>query len=434
MSKPYRNAGLAAIFIILCIGAFFMANVPMPPWAHLASGLNIILFSIPTIIAAVYWLGRRDAFVLFAVLGVFALTIETVAISTGFPYGHFSYSEMLGYRLFGKTPWTVMLAWTPLILAAFVIAEKLLSSLWLKIVAIALLLTAFDLVLDPGAVKLGFWEFSDGGWYYAVPWSNFAGWVFSGLIGAGILHFILGRIGPLLPAPVQMIHSGFLTLFFWTAFAAFSSMLIPVLVGLISLILMIVVYRAHYYSFDDMVVLVDEQNKPIATAPKLPIHSDETPLHRAFSVFLFNRSGQLLLQRRAEHKKTWGGIWSNSCCGHLMLHESVLSAAKRRLKYELGMNGIDLEVVLPEYRYRAEKDGIVENELCPVLVGFTNADPELNPDEVADFRWVDWMDFVDQVSEPENAFSPWAIEETMLLEQSSEFRDLYQENTSIRDV
>jgi len=430
MNKLTRNLFIAFIFAILFVGAFFMANVPMPPWSYAVSSVNIILFSIPTFIATVNWLGRKDALILFAVLGLFALSIETVAIFTGFPYGHFAYSDLLGYKLLGTTPWTVAFAWTPLILTAYVVAEKLVSAVWQKIALIAILLVVFDLVLDPGAVKMGFWSFENGGWYYGVPWINFAGWVFSGLIGAGILILILGRFRPLLPAPMQLIQSGFLTIFFWTALAGFSKMVIPTLIGVAVLAFLVAIYRKYHYSFDDMVVLVNENNLPIATAEKLPIHTDKTPLHRAFSIFLFNDKGELLLQRRAEHKKTWGGVWSNSCCGHLMLHESVENAAKRRLRYELGIKGVDLKIVLPEYRYRAEKDGVVENEICPVLIGFTNEDPKINPDEVWEYKRVDWKEFVAEVGKPESGFSPWAIEETLLLEKNETFHRLVRQNVS----
>ncbi|MBK8304246.1 MAG: carotenoid biosynthesis protein [Chloracidobacterium sp.] len=101
-----------------------MANVVIPPEARFVSGVNVILFAIPVFWATMMWLGRRDAVLLFGILGVLALAIETSAMITGFPYGHFGYSELLGYRLFGLTPWTVFLAWTPLVLAAYAISVR----------------------------------------------------------------------------------------------------------------------------------------------------------------------------------------------------------------------------------------------------------------------------------------------------------------------
>ena len=135
------------------------------------------------------------------------------------------------------------------------------------------------------------------------------------------------------------------------------------------------------------------------------------------------------MQQRALSKKTWPGVWSNSCCGHVMLHERTEAAAKRRLKYELGLDGIDLRSALPEFRYRAEKDGIVENEICPVFVGFTEKQLTRNPEEVESTKWVDWDKFVASLDDPATDISPWAIEEVLELLASDIFNELYNSRT-----
>ncbi len=412
---------------MLATGAFFMANVVIPPEARFVSGINVILFAVPVFWATMMWLGRRDAVILFGILGVLALVIETSAMITGFPYGHFGYSELLGYRLFGLTPWTVFLAWTPLVLAAYGIAARLIAGgrLWaVRIMFVAIILVFFDLVLDPGAVKIGFWRYEGGGVFYGVPVSNFAGWLFSGAIGAAVVEIFTFFRKPLLPAPAQLISSTFFIIFFWLAIALFSGMWMPVMIGIVVLLMLTAFYLRYHYTFDDMIVYVDEENNAIGTSPKLSAHDGDTKRHRAFSIFLFNSKGELLLQQRALTKKTWPGVWSNSCCGHVMLHETVAAAAKRRLKYELGITGVKLEIILPDFRYRAEKDGVVENEICPVFVGFTDALPAHNPAEVNDVRWVDWQQFVDDVSDPANGYSPWAREEVELLNADGRFNEL----------
>ncbi len=426
MTKTQLIIG-GAILVMLATGAFFMANVVIPPEAHFVSGINVILFAIPVFWATMMWLGRRDAVLLFGILGVLALAIETSAMITGFPYGHFGYSELLGYRLFGLTPWTVFLAWTPLVLAAYGIAARLAAGgrLWaVRIIVVAIILVVFDLVLDPGAVKIGFWRYEGGGVFYGVPVSNFAGWLFSGAIGAILLELFTFIRKPLLPAPAQLISSSFFIIFFWSAIAFFSAMWIPFMIGVVVLLMLAAFYVWYHYAFDDMIVYVDEDNNAVGTAPKLAAHDGDTKRHRAFSIFIFNSKGELLLQQRALTKKTWPGVWSNSCCGHVMLHETVINAAKRRLKYELGIVGVDLEVILPDFRYRAEKDGVVENEICPVLVGFSDAVPAPNPDEVNDVRWVSWGQFVEDVADPANGYSPWAREEVELLNADHRFNEL----------
>ena len=135
----------------------------------------------------------------------------------------------------------------------------------------------------------------------------------------------------------------------------------------------------------DDVVLVDDSGLPLGSAPRIEVHTDETPLHLAFSTYLFNARGEVLLTRRALGKKTWPGVWTNSCCGHPRPSESLEDAARRRIREELGLTVGPLVPLLPEFRYRAvDASGIVENEICPVFAGYvTEADPRPNPDEVA---------------------------------------------------
>ena len=171
-------------------------------------------------------------------------------------------------------------------------------------------------------------------------------------------------------------------------------------------------------SADEVIVFVDESGIPIGTGPKADSHHSGTHLHLAFSVFLFNSNGELLLQQRALTKKTWPGVWSNSCCGHLLPGERTEDAAARRLSHELGFSNIDLTIALPDFRYRAELDGVVENEICPVLVGFTDVEPDPNPDEVNAVRWMHWDQVLKSVTDPQLQLSPWAIEEVQLLAHS----------------
>jgi isopentenyl-diphosphate Delta-isomerase len=417
------------ILVVLAISACFMVNVVIPPEAAFVSGINVILFAAPAFWGTRWWLGWRDAIVLWVLLGILALLIETTAIITGFPYGHFGYSQLLGYRLFGYVPWTVALAWTPLLLAAFAVARRTTDNVLVRMVAIALILVIFDMVLDPGAVRLGFWQYADGGAFYGVPASNFVGWIFSGVIGAVVMEIFAWWKKPLLPVPAQMISSGFFIIAFWTSIAFFGGLYISFVIGILVLSGLIAFYFKYHYAFDDMIVYCDEEGRATGTARKLPAHNTDTKRHLAFSVFLFNDKGEVLLQQRSLTKKTWPGVWSNSCCGHVMLHEKTEASVRRRLKYELGLEVKELELVLPDFRYRAEKDGVVENEICPVFVGFTSLQPISNPAEVNDVKWVNWAKFRADVSDPENGYSPWAREEVELLSQNTMFRELGVESS-----
>lgn len=172
------------------------------------------------------------------------------------------------------------------------------------------------------------------------------------------------------------------------------------------------------------IVLVDKNNNVLGTAPKLETHNENTPLHRGFSVFLFNKKGELLLQQRSIAKKTFPLVWSNSLCGHPMLNESNVQAAKRRMSYELGINDMEIFEIIPNYKYKVQMNGIWENEICPVLVCFTDKKPAVNKNEVENIRWVNWKNFLKEIEE-ENAYSLWSKEEAKLLSKNEKFLELY---------
>ena len=172
------------------------------------------------------------------------------------------------------------------------------------------------------------------------------------------------------------------------------------------------------------VVLVDEDNRVLGTTPKQTVHGATTPLHRGFSLFLFDRTGRLLLQQRSRTKKTWPLIWSNSVCGHPMLNESNTDAAKRRLFYELGMHATHIEEVFM-YRYTCVLGGVMENEICPILVGFTDDKPRPNPDEVETTRWLTWSKFLREIEVRPGFYSKWCEDETRILQTLPRFKDMF---------
>ncbi len=180
---------------------------------------------------------------------------------------------------------------------------------------------------------------------------------------------------------------------------------------------------------EEIVVLVDNQNKVLGTAPKLATHDANTPLHRGFSVFLFNKKGELLLQQRSKMKKTFPLVWSNSYCGHPKLNESNVEAATRKMFQELGIKDVEIFEVISDYRYKVSMNKIYENEICPVLVAFTDKKLIINTNEVENIRWVKWEDFVADVKKHPGKYSMWCEEETKLLEKNQKFLDLYRKYT-----
>lgn len=137
----------------------------------------------------------------------------------------------------------------------------------------------------------------------------------------------------------------------------------------------------------DEVILVDEHDNPIGTAEKMQAHRSGK-LHRAFSIFVFNSQGQLLIQQRAVAKYHSGGLWSNTCCSHPRPGESTEVAAHRRLKQEMGFDCPLRQV--HHFIYRASfPNGLTEHEYDHILVGNFDAAPAIDRTEVEDWKWVD---------------------------------------------
>lgn len=248
MNRSYKQRiYIFSIFLFLAIGAFFMVNVELPSWSYIPSAINIFIFAIPAFLGLKRWIGWKKAVLLFLILGIFALAIETNAILTGFPYGHFGYSDLLGYRLFGYTPWTVALAWTPLILSAYAVSYLLFSASISRIAFTASALVAFDLVIDPGAVLLGFWKYSAGGVYYGVPFINFVGWMFSGVLGAILIEFFMKYLKPEKPAPSELAGSSIFIIFFWTMISAFGELFWSAAIGIL-IVVGVSIFERRYKS------------------------------------------------------------------------------------------------------------------------------------------------------------------------------------------
>lgn len=165
----------------------------------------------------------------------------------------------------------------------------------------------------------------------------------------------------------------------------------------------------------EMVVLIDEAGAAIGVAPKASVHDGDTPRHLAFSCYVFDASGRLLVSRRACTKHTFPGVLTNSLCGHPGPGESLPDAVCRRAGSELGLDlaGSPIRLVLPRFSYRAEMNGVVENEACPVFVVTVPDGIPLAPDadEVASIEWMPWADYRDRVLDGSLQVSSWSTEQ-----------------------
>ncbi|WP_100365712.1 isopentenyl-diphosphate Delta-isomerase [Diaminobutyricimonas aerilata] len=163
-------------------------------------------------------------------------------------------------------------------------------------------------------------------------------------------------------------------------------------------------------STTELVVLLNDDGTPIGTADKATVHTLETPLHLAFSCHVFDESGRTLVTRRALTKSAWPGVWTNSFCGHPAPGERGPDALRRRAEHELGIRLDDIEVLLPDFRYRAvDASGVVENEICPVYRATTSDAVDPRADEVAEYAWLTPEELRTAVAAAPFAFSPWLV-------------------------
>jgi isopentenyl-diphosphate Delta-isomerase len=159
-------------------------------------------------------------------------------------------------------------------------------------------------------------------------------------------------------------------------------------------------------SDDEQLILVDSDDREIGFVAKADAHLGRGTLHRAFSLFVFNPAGKLLLQQRAKGKRLWPGYWSNSCCSHPRRGEKMDQAIRRRLHEELGMTA-KLEFLF-KFQYQAQYDAqFAEHELCWVYGGRSAELPRANAHEIAAWRYITPHELQAEIACTPETFTPW---------------------------
>jgi isopentenyl-diphosphate delta-isomerase len=158
---------------------------------------------------------------------------------------------------------------------------------------------------------------------------------------------------------------------------------------------------------DEMLILVDADDNPIGSQSKTRVHQQGL-LHRAFSIFIFDSQGRLLLQQRAFSKYHSAGLWTNSCCGHPRWGESTLAAAQRRLQEEMGFS-TELQQVF-SFTYQAAVPGdLIEHEFDHIYVGLFDGKPEGAPEEAHSWSWTDIQQLTDETTRNPEKFTVWFL-------------------------
>ena len=156
---------------------------------------------------------------------------------------------------------------------------------------------------------------------------------------------------------------------------------------------------------EEYVILVNEKDQEIGLMPKLEAHQ-KAVLHRAFSVFIFNSENELMLQQRASNKYHSPNLWTNTCCSHQRSGESNIQAGTRRLYEEMGFTTSLKEIT--SFIYKAPFDnGLTEHELDHIMVGNYEDAPIINPDEVADWKWMPIEDVKQDIDDNPQLYTAW---------------------------
>lgn len=175
--------------------------------------------------------------------------------------------------------------------------------------------------------------------------------------------------------------------------------------------------RSEIVSYEqEPLILVDADDQVVGELDKSTCHDGDGVLHRAFSLFIFNGAGELLIQQRAANKRLWPSFWANSCCSHPRAGEDMSSAVQRRLQQELGLQ-VALSFVYKFEYTAAYRDQGTEHELCWVYVGRTDAEPLINTTEIQDWRWIAAADLTRDLRDRPDRYTPWLKLEWARLQQ-----------------
>ncbi len=170
---------------------------------------------------------------------------------------------------------------------------------------------------------------------------------------------------------------------------------------------------------EDMLILVDPEDNVLGHREKASCHQGEGHLHRAFSIFIFNRAGYLLLQQRSEVKPLWPLFWSNSVCSHPRKGEETAEAAARRLPEEIGIRTEVPLRFLFKFQYQAQFQTVgSENELCSVFIGRSNREVTVDSREIAATRCISPESLDRELLETPDIFTPWFKQEWQRIRQN----------------
>lgn len=218
-------------FIVSYFATRFPATANLVP----LSTTFILMQALPSYYYLYDWLGVSRASLIIITMSILPIMVEAAAVLTGFPYGAFHYSDVLGYKVLDVVPWSVAFAYLPMLLGSYAMAKALFGGSRFRASAVSsTFVVLVDLVVDPGAVAQGLWFWVEEGAYYGVPLVNFGGWLLTGFIYSFILDTLVGPEGDGgSSVPVELSSSLIMIVLFWTGISLWKQQLIPLCIGAI---------------------------------------------------------------------------------------------------------------------------------------------------------------------------------------------------------
>jgi bisanhydrobacterioruberin hydratase len=234
MQLKESNDMLLAVFCVaFFLSSYLVANVPIGESVTWVSAFFIVALALPSYYYFINWTGPRKGILILILFSIFPVIVESIGISTGIPYGSFHYAETMGFKILGLVPWSVTFAFPPLLLGSMTVTTRLSQNTIITIPASAVVLVLVDLVLDPAAVVLNIWVWSQPGIYYGVPLVNFVGWFITGTVSSILFHHLTKtNSDKIVQMPRTVASSLFIILSFWTGFSLWEGLLLPTLVGI----------------------------------------------------------------------------------------------------------------------------------------------------------------------------------------------------------
>jgi len=234
---------VVSYIIFIFFSGLSLVFVPNVLSYQYASEISIVLILIPVLYSLYTNLGFKRTFYIILVLALLTIGIEYTALTTSYPYGGFFYNNSMPGKINGVLPWNTGLSYLPFLFGAVGISYYFSKNTFYRIIISSLVLVTLDLVIDPGAVSIGMWDYDKPGIYYGVPFSNFVGWIVSGTFMSAIVIKLLNKFPK--NKLITLTYSLGISMLLWSWICFLQKLWLPFFIGVFVIIYLSVIYSKH---------------------------------------------------------------------------------------------------------------------------------------------------------------------------------------------